>query len=72
MEYNSNGNSFIDLHIFLNKLNYSIYDITDIIRDSDNNIIQIDVLFVKMTSHLWNIECTGYPIPKYFQLETLK
>jgi FkbM family methyltransferase len=43
-----------------------LYDIIDEERDKNNMLISTDLVFVKRKSPLWEMECTGYPLPSYF------
>jgi len=68
MEYNDFGNSFLEMYVRLDKLGYAMFDVVDVLRDLHNNVaIQFDVLWVRMDSDLWRMECSGYPTPRYFK-----
>lgn len=61
--YNLNAPGFFKLHETINHLGFDIYDIVDLARG--DVLIQFDVLWMKRTSPLWNVSCSGYPARKY-------
>lgn len=44
---------------------YDVYSFTYI----ENYIVQFDAIFVRITSSLWHLNCTGFPIPAHFKLD---
>ena len=66
MNYNNGAPGLLELYMMLHKKGYEIFDILDLARDSSQFLLQIDIMWVKKSSKLWNKECTGYPKPIHF------
>ena len=60
--YNDGGADFYELHSAMNENGFGLYDVIDMFRfdPRDKHLIQIDFLWVRKSSHLWDRECTGF------------
>ena len=56
VEYNKNAPLFYEVHTFMDKNNYKLYDLCDFKRLGKENsfLIQFDAIFIKSDSVLWN------------------
>ena len=68
MNYNEGASPFLSLYNFVDKKGFALFTISDI-AGSRSVDIQFDAVFVRKTSKLWSLECTGYPAPAYFKKE---
>ncbi len=68
MNYNEGAPPFLSLYNFVDKKGFALFTISDI-AGSRSVDIQFDAVFVRKTSKLWSLECTGYPTPAYFKKE---
>jgi FkbM family methyltransferase len=61
--YNAGGTTFYELHHTMNLLGFAMYDVIDTFRfdPRDAHLIQIDFLWVRKDSFLWDEKCTGLP-----------
>lgn len=66
MNYNEGSPSFLSLYNFLDRKGFALFAISDVTQPSRGFAIQFDPTFVRKTSKLWGTECTGYPVPSYF------
>ena len=65
MNYNEGSPKFFDVFQFLNRIGYAVFDISEMSRDSRNMLVQIDVIWIKKESKLWDKKCTNYPRPNF-------
>lgn len=77
VEYNRGSPSFLELHTLLDSFDFAIFDITDQARYPGNwggnkgaipnMLVQVDVMWVKKSSLLWDENCTGFAPPIHFK-----
>jgi FkbM family methyltransferase len=70
--YNQGQPTFAQFIQAFSMLGYTLFDIGDIFRTEKNFVNQVDMLFVKNTSPIWQPECTGLPDPKLWQKKSHK
>lgn len=64
--YNSQQPALFQIYKKLFNENFEIYDISGVTQAKDA-FIQADVVFIRRSlKELWGVNCTGFPIPKYF------
>jgi FkbM family methyltransferase len=63
MNYNQGSPAFFELHMLMYQLGFAAYGISEILGDSNYFLVQMDTIWVKRTSKLWDPSCTHYPNP---------
>lgn len=69
MNYNEGSPSLLKLTALIENMGFAMFDAFDMIRVKSGILIQFDALWVRKTSPLWHMNCTGYPTPKRFATE---
>ena len=59
--YNSGAPTLLHLYHHLHGLGFSPFDCVDLSRNNKKILIQMDILWVRRSSSLWNESCTTYP-----------
>jgi hypothetical protein len=61
MNYNEGSSLFLELHLLMEKLGFSIFQIVDLlVLDRPGFFVQFDIFWVRKSSRLWNKECTKH------------
>jgi FkbM family methyltransferase len=61
MNYNEGSSLFLELHLLMEKLGFSVFQIVDLLSlDRPQFFVQFDVIWVRKSSKLWNRECTKH------------
>jgi FkbM family methyltransferase len=64
MYYNQGAPSFSDMNNYLNSIGFYLYTLADQLNQGPHHtLIQLDVVYVRHTSTLWDKTCTTYPRP---------
>jgi hypothetical protein len=53
--------SFIELHLLMEKLGFSLFQVTDLLGDRFYFWTSFEAIWIRRESKLWDQACTGYP-----------
>lgn len=70
MNYNVGGASYFEILTTLESRGFALYDMFDMMRQGKDHgfVVQIDMLFVRKTSKLWDKSCTGFEPPQKWRM----